>query len=59
MAVKTDPQLSHIHTILLTSRQQEADIIRGFGLGADDYVVKPFNPMELVARLRRLLVRNN
>ncbi|HKX26208.1 MAG TPA: response regulator, partial [Blastocatellia bacterium] len=51
MALKTDPRLSHIHIILLTSRQQETDIIRGFGLGADDYVVKPFNPMELVARL--------
>jgi CheY-like chemotaxis protein len=43
--------------LLLTARQQESDIIRGFSLGADDYVVKPFSPMELVARLKRLLVR--
>jgi two-component system, cell cycle response regulator DivK len=43
-----------VRVILLTARQLENDILRGFSLGADDYVVKPFNPMELVARLRRL-----
>ncbi len=43
--------------LLLTARQQESDVIRGFKLGADDYVVKPFSPMELVARLKRLLPR--
>jgi two-component system, cell cycle response regulator DivK len=43
--------------LLLTARQQESDVLRGFRLGADDYVVKPFNPMELVARMKRLLER--
>jgi two-component system, cell cycle response regulator DivK len=46
-----------IRVILLTARQQEGDLVRGFTLGADDYVVKPFSPMELVARLKRLLWR--
>jgi two-component system cell cycle response regulator DivK len=41
--------------IMLTGRQQEQDIIRGFELGADDYIVKPFNPRELVLRIGRLL----
>jgi two-component system, cell cycle response regulator DivK len=41
--------------IMLTGRQREQDIIRGFELGADDYVVKPFNPRELVLRISRLL----
>jgi DNA-binding response OmpR family regulator len=40
---------------MLTSVQQESDIVRGFGLGADDYIVKPFNPMELLARIKRLV----
>jgi DNA-binding response OmpR family regulator len=43
--------------ILVTARRQEKDILRGFQLGADDYLVKPFNLLELVARIRRLLRR--
>ena len=44
-----------VRVMLLTARQRESDVIRGFTLGADDYVVKPFSPMELVARLKRLI----
>lgn len=43
-----------VPVVLLTARQQEVDVIRGFELGASDYVVKPFNPLELAARLSRL-----
>lgn len=46
-----------VRVVLLTARQQENDVLRGFTLGADDYIVKPFSPMELVARLKRLLGR--
>jgi two-component system, cell cycle response regulator DivK len=46
-----------VRIILLTARQQEHDLVRGFTLGADDYVVKPFSPMELIARVKRLLWR--
>jgi CheY-like chemotaxis protein len=56
-AVKQDPSLSSTQVVLLTGRQAEVDILQGFGLGADDYLVKPFSPMELAARLKRLLAR--
>ena len=57
-SLRNDPLLREIRVILLTARQQETDVIRGFGLGADDYVIKPFSPMELIARLKRLLGKN-
>src|SRR5690606_17194653 len=43
--------------IFLTARDAEADRVLGLELGADDYVVKPFSPRELVARVRALLRR--
>jgi len=48
---------SHIPTIVLTARGEEADRVVGLELGADDYVAKPFSPRELVARVRALLRR--
>ncbi|WP_175412910.1 response regulator transcription factor [Clostridium sp. AWRP] len=43
--------------IMLTARSQDTDKIMGFGFGADDYVIKPFNPQELIARVNALLRR--
>ena len=48
---------SDVPIILLTSRRDETDRIAGLELGADDYVVKPFSPQELVSRVRAVLRR--
>src|SRR5437868_1975157 len=41
-----------IPIIILTARTQQAEKVRGLGLGADDYITKPFDPEELLARIR-------
>lgn len=46
-----------VPVIFLTARDAEADVLVGLGIGADDYVVKPFSPRELVARIRVVLRR--
>src|SRR5206468_1386574 len=49
----------HVPVILLTARGEESDRVIGLRLGADDYVVKPFSPAELVARVHAVLRRVN
>jgi DNA-binding response OmpR family regulator len=44
-----------VRVVMLTARRRESDVLRGFELGADDYILKPFNPLELGARLKRLM----
>lgn len=48
---------NHVPVILLTAKGEDEDKIRGLNLGADDYVTKPFNAMELLARVRAVLRR--
>jgi DNA-binding response OmpR family regulator len=48
---------SSIPVIMITARQQEEDVIRGFELGADDYITKPFRMRELLVRMRAVLRR--
>ncbi len=48
-------QYSKIPVLMLTSRVHEQDVVRAFELGVDDYVTKPFNPLEIVSRVRKLL----
>jgi diguanylate cyclase (GGDEF)-like protein len=55
--LRKDNRMSRTPIVMLTSMGQEADVVRGFALGADDYVLKPFSPVELTARVRRLLRR--
>ena len=53
--VRSDPQLAHIPIIMLTARVDDTDKIVGLEMGADDYVTKPYNPREVVARVRARL----
>ena len=54
-----DPDLVKLPIIMLTARQSERDIIEGLETGLDDYVIKPFSPDELAARVRTALWRSN
>ena len=52
-------ETSRVPTIFLTARTEQADLIVGLEMGADDYVTKPFNPRELVARVKSVLRRSD
>jgi two-component system phosphate regulon response regulator PhoB len=54
---RADPATAHLPVILLTAKAQEADVDRGFEMGADDYVVKPFSPTELARRVAAVAAR--
>ncbi|MCB0199780.1 MAG: response regulator transcription factor [Anaerolineae bacterium] len=55
--VRSDPALAATPIIMVTARVEDTDKIVGLELGADDYVTKPFNPRELVSRVRAVLRR--
>jgi two-component system phosphate regulon response regulator PhoB len=55
--IRRAPATRSLPVIILTARGEEGDRIRGLDSGADDYVVKPFSPSELVARLRAVIRR--
>jgi DNA-binding response OmpR family regulator len=55
--LKTIRQLSDVPVLMLTAKGSENDVVEGLNLGADGYVIKPFRPRELVARLEALLRR--
>lgn len=54
-ALRADPELAKIPVIMLSAKGQERDILQGLQGGAVDYVVKPFSPSELLARIERHL----
>jgi len=56
-SIKYDPQTRSIPVIMVTARGDESDIVLGLGVGADDYIIKPFSPRELVARIKAVLRR--
>lgn len=53
--IRADEALAGTHVILLTARAREVDVDAGFSTGADDYIVKPFSPRELLHRVAILL----
>jgi two-component system alkaline phosphatase synthesis response regulator PhoP len=57
--LKNDSRTKDIPIVMLTAKGEEADIVTGLELGADDYITKPFSPRVLVARVRAVLRRQS
>jgi two-component system alkaline phosphatase synthesis response regulator PhoP len=55
--LKSDPLTRAIPVVMVTAKGEESDIVLGLGVGADDYVTKPFSPKELIARVKAVLRR--
>lgn len=55
--IREDERLHGTRVILLTARSRDADVDTGFATGADDYIIKPFSPRELLHRVNTVLAR--
>jgi len=55
--LKNNPDARHIPIIMLTAKGEEADVVAGLEIGADDYITKPFSPRVLLARIKAVLRR--
>ena len=55
--LKNNRSTANIPVIMLTAKGEESDVVLGLGIGADDYIPKPFSPKELVARVKAVLRR--
>ena len=53
--IKDDPNLSDIHIIMLTAKGQDADREKGLSVGAEEFMTKPFSPIQVIGRVRELL----
>ena len=56
--LKADPMTREIPIIMVSAKGEESDVVIGLGLGADDYIAKPFSPRELLARVKAVLRRS-
>jgi DNA-binding response OmpR family regulator len=56
--LKSNRKLSHIPIVMVTAKGEESDVVLGLGIGADDYVSKPFSPRELIARVKAAIRRS-
>lgn len=57
-ALKADPKTQPIPVVMVSAKGEEADVVTGLELGAEDYLVKPFSPRVLLARIKNVLRRN-
>jgi len=57
--IKSEPSTQAVPIVMLSAKGEEADIVTGLELGADDYVTKPFSPRILTARVRAVLRRQS
>ncbi|MBR4652696.1 MAG: response regulator transcription factor [Kiritimatiellae bacterium] len=55
--IRETPELAHTRIIMLTAKSEDADVVRGLEIGADDYVTKPFSRSVLLARIQAVLRR--
>ena len=58
-SLKADPETRNVPIIMVTARGEDVDVVTGIELGAEDYIVKPFSPKVLVARIMGILRRRN
>lgn len=58
LKIKADPKLKGIPVVMLTAKGQKGDAERGIEAGADDYIIKPFDPYELGEQVTRLLQKS-
>jgi two-component system alkaline phosphatase synthesis response regulator PhoP len=56
--LKRQDATAHIPIIIMSVKNREEEIVKGFDLGAEDYVVKPFSSLELISRMKRILERS-
>ena len=55
--IKTDPSLKNTYVIMLTAKGQVTEQERGKEVGADEYIVKPFSPMEILTKIKHILAK--
>jgi two-component system phosphate regulon response regulator PhoB len=58
-ALRNDPATHEMAVVMLTAKGEESDIVVGLELGADDYIIKPFSPKVLIARIKAILRRKS
>ncbi|MBB6051485.1 response regulator transcription factor [Armatimonas rosea] len=58
-SIRRDPALETLPVIMLTAKTQDKDVLSGYSRGADMYLTKPFNPMELISFVKRILQTSN